>query len=118
MPAVSTAILSLSGWSQPLAANSAVQTTSTLDDVVVGVLGLEVLDQVIVLLVGLVGLFLEGDLLVRVGGIPLFDQGTDNVAVVLALDVGDGAAAVEALFGVAAASAARGAASATTGGKG
>ena len=68
-----------------------------VDDVVAGVLGLEVLDEVIVLLVGLVGLLLEGDLLVRVRGVPLGDQRADDVAVVLALDVGDGTAAVQAL---------------------
>ncbi|BCW65572.1 hypothetical protein NicSoilB4_03350 [Arthrobacter sp. NicSoilB4] len=50
------------------------------------------------LLVGLVGLLLERDLLVRVGSIPLLDQRADHVAVVLALDVRDGAAAVEALL--------------------
>jgi hypothetical protein len=69
------------------------------------------------LLVRGVGLLLEGDLLVGVRCVPLFHEGTDDVAVVLALNVGDGAAAVEALFCVAAASA-RGSASATAGGKG
>jgi len=57
--------------------------------VVVGVLGLEVLNQVIVLLVGLVGLLLESHLLRRVRRVPPLDQRLDNVAVVLALDVGD-----------------------------
>ena len=68
------AILSLSGCSQPLAANSAGPDDVDVHDVVVGVLGLEVLDQVVVLLVGLVGLLLEGDLLVRVGSVPLVDR--------------------------------------------
>ncbi|MCY1225284.1 hypothetical protein D9M72_374740 [compost metagenome] len=86
-------------------------------NVIVGVLCLVILDQVVVLLVGGVSLFLERDLLVRVCGVPFFNEGTDDVAVVLALDVGDGATAVEALFSVAAATPARSAASATTGGK-
>jgi hypothetical protein len=61
-----------------------------------------VLDQIVMLLVSLVRLLLEGDLLVGVRGVPLCNQRTDNVAVVLALDVGDGTAAVEIVGGIAA----------------
>jgi hypothetical protein len=67
-------------------------------DVVVGVLRLEVADEVVVLLVGLVGLLLEGHLLVGVVGVPLVDDGLPHPRVVLALDVGDRAPCVEALL--------------------
>jgi hypothetical protein len=70
---VSTAKLVLQGCSHPLAANSGRPDHVDADDVVVGVLGLEVLHEVVVLLVGRVGLLLEGHLLVRVGGVPLLD---------------------------------------------
>jgi hypothetical protein len=73
------------------------------------------------LLVRLVSLLLEGNLLVRVGGIPFFDQGADNVAVVLALHVGNGTAAIKVVGSVAApgtSAAARAAPAAATGGQG
>ena len=54
------------------------------DDVVAHVLGLHVLHDVVVLLVGVVGLLLERDLLVGVGRVPLLDRGGPDTAVVLA----------------------------------
>jgi hypothetical protein len=119
-----TAEFAAKGWLQPLKDKMALDTSAMLKptvdigDVVVHVLGLEVLDQVIVLLVGLVGLLLERDLLVRVGSIPLLNERTDNVAVVLALHVRDGSAAVKVGCGVTAATAAGCAASAAAGREG
>ena len=86
-----------------------------VDDVVVLVLGLEVLHEVVVLLVGLVGLLLEGHLLARVRLVPLGDRRADHVAVVLALDVGDGPTGGQGGAGVTAAAAPVPPTAATTG---
>jgi hypothetical protein len=59
-----------------------------------------VLHEVVVLLVGLVGLLLEGHLLVGVGLVPLVDRRPVDVVVVLAGDVGDRSPAGQSLAGV------------------
>jgi hypothetical protein len=79
-----------------LAANCAVQTTSSRHDVDVGGTGLQGLHERVALGVRLAGEFLEGDLLVRVLLVPPVDHRAELVGVVLAHGEGDGAAAVGA----------------------
>ena len=79
------------------------------DHVVVRVLGLEVLDEVVVLGVGLVRLLPDGDLLVGVVLVPHLGQRLEVAVVVLALDEGDRALGVARLrLAAAAATAAAG----------
>ena len=73
-----------------LAANSAVQTTSTLSTAILRVLDLRVLDHLLALLVGVVGQLVDRDLAVRVSVVELLDQlreVPDDVLAVPDLDV-------------------------------
>ena len=87
------------------------------DDVVAGVLGLHVLHDVVVLLVGVVGLLLERDLLVGVGRVPLLDGRRPDVAVVLARHEGDRALAAGVRLRGSATAAGRGAVAPAAGGR-